>query len=80
MKLSWICCKLINIIIHWPPFLKTSKGIFWATIPNYHKFTMCWRLFMCSNIVKVSKHDGVRLSKAEAMHPSTCPMNFECNK
>jgi len=57
MKLSWICCKLINIIIHWPPFLKTSKGVFKAIIPNYHKFTMCRRLFMCSNIVKVSKHD-----------------------
>jgi hypothetical protein len=35
---------------------------------------------MCSNIVNVSKHDGISLSKAEAMHPSTCPMNFGCNK
>jgi hypothetical protein len=30
--------------------------------------------------VKVSKHDGIRLSKAKAMHPNTCPMNFGCNK
>jgi hypothetical protein len=35
---------------------------------------------MCSNIVNVSKHDGINLSKAEAMHPSTCPMKFQCNK
>jgi hypothetical protein len=31
-------------------------------------------------MVKVSKHDGIRLSKVEAMHPSTCPMNFGCDK
>ncbi len=33
-----------------------------------------------TSIVKVSKHDGIKLSKAEATHPSTCPMNFGCNE